>query len=81
MLQSDGTTRVGWQQTTAGLPQTSGEGAEVHELRNPVARSLERLKWFLWHGNVYQALQVRQSAEMDLEAAVADTRDSTARNS
>jgi len=69
---------AGWQQTAKGLPQTSTHGEKAHELRDPMARSLERLKWFLWHGNVYQALQVMQSAEMDLEAAVADTRESTA---
>jgi hypothetical protein len=28
------------------------------------------LKWFLWHGNVYKALQVVQSIEMELDAAV-----------
>jgi hypothetical protein len=43
-----------------------------------MTRSLERLKWFLWHGNVDQALQGMQSAGMDLEVAVADTRESTA---
>jgi hypothetical protein len=43
-----------------------------------VQRSLERLKWFLWHGNVYQALQVVQSAIMDLEVAVATSDDGTA---
>jgi hypothetical protein len=47
-------------------------------LRDLMARSLERLKWFLWYRNVYQALQVTQWGEMDLEAAVADTRESTA---
>jgi hypothetical protein len=34
-------------------------------------QELDRLKWFLWHGNVYKALQVVQSVEMDLDAAVA----------
>src|SRR5262249_36125149 len=36
-------------------------------------------KWFLWHGNVYQALQVMQSVEGDLEVAVAPSHDGTAR--
>jgi hypothetical protein len=48
-------------------------------VREPVRRSLERLKWFLWHGNVYQALQVVQSVAMDLEVAVATSGDGTAR--
>jgi hypothetical protein len=42
-------------------------------------RELERLKWFLWHGNVYKALQVVQSVELDLDAAVANSSDATAR--
>jgi hypothetical protein len=28
---------------------------EVLPLRDEVVRKLERLKWFLWHGNVFQA--------------------------
>jgi hypothetical protein len=31
------------------------------------ARQLERLKWFLWHGNVFRALQVVGDLEMDLD--------------
>jgi hypothetical protein len=73
-----GTKRVGWQQTAKGLLQTSSDGEETYRLRDPMSRSLERLKWFLWHRNVYQALQVIQSAEMDIEAAVAVTRETTA---
>jgi hypothetical protein len=30
-------------------------------------RQLERLKWFLWHGNVFRALQVVGDLEMDLD--------------
>jgi hypothetical protein len=30
------------------------------------ARQLERLKWFLWHGNVFRALQVVGDLEIDL---------------
>jgi len=51
----------------------------TYEFREPVRRSLERLKWFLWHGNVYQALQMVQSVAMDLEVAVATSPDATAR--
>jgi hypothetical protein len=32
-----------------------GRGA-AWELATEVARELERLKWFLWHGNVFRAL-------------------------
>ena len=31
-------------------------------LRDEVVRELERIKWFLWHGNVYQALEVLGSS-------------------
>jgi hypothetical protein len=40
---------------------------------------LERLKWYLWHGNVYKALQVVQAVEMDLDATVATSGHGTAR--
>ena len=32
-----------------------------------VADELERLKWFLWHGNVFGALQVVEDLEIDLD--------------
>jgi hypothetical protein len=67
------------QQTAKGLQQTTSDDAGTYHIREPVQRSLERLKWFLWHGNVYQALQVVQSAIMDLEVAVATSDDGTAR--
>jgi hypothetical protein len=35
-------------------------------LRESVVRAFERLKWFLWHGNVYRAFQVVELVEMDL---------------
>ena len=28
---------------------------------------MERLKWFLWHGNVFRALQVVADLELDLD--------------
>ena len=31
--------------------------------------ALESIKWYLWHGNVFQALQHLQFVEMDLEGA------------
>jgi hypothetical protein len=67
------------QQTAKGLPdQTSDEEAD-YPPREPVVRNLERLKWYLWHGNVFKALQVVQSVEMDLEAAVATSGHGTTR--
>src|SRR6266540_7367204 len=35
--------------------------------RADAARELERLKWFLWHGNVFRALQIVEELEMDLD--------------
>jgi hypothetical protein len=67
------------QQTAKGLPETTSDGEKTYTLREDVVRELERLKWFLWHGNVYKALQVVQSVEMDLDAAVANSSDATAR--
>jgi hypothetical protein len=59
------------QQTAKGLPQAIRDEEETYELRDVVMRSLERLKWFLWHGNVYRTFQVVQSVEMDLDVAAA----------
>jgi hypothetical protein len=67
------------QQTAKGLPDKTWDEEEDYPLRDPVVQELERLKWFLWHGNVYKALQVVQSVEMDLDAAVATSSDNTAR--
>ena len=32
-----------------------------------LAEELERLKWFLWHGNVFRALQVVDDLQIDLD--------------
>jgi hypothetical protein len=66
------------QQTAKGLPETASDGEDTYTLRDEVVRELERLKWVLWHGNVYRALQVVQSVEMDLNAAVVNTGHDTA---
>jgi hypothetical protein len=42
-------------------------------------KDLERIKWYLWHGNVFQALNELQSLEMDLDAAVFESKDENAR--
>jgi hypothetical protein len=39
-------------QTAKGLPLTIRDEEETYALREVVVRSLERLQWFLWHGNV-----------------------------
>jgi hypothetical protein len=60
------------QQTAKGLPEKTCDGEETYPLRDPVMRNLERLKWYLWHGNVFKALQVVESVALGLEAAVAN---------
>jgi hypothetical protein len=37
------------------------------DLATRVADELERLRWFLWHGNVFRALQVVEDLELDLD--------------
>jgi hypothetical protein len=66
------------QQSAKSLPLTIHDEEDTCVLREAVVRELERLKWFLWHGNVYRALQVVESVEMDLDVAAA-TGDGTAR--
>jgi hypothetical protein len=44
------------QQSAKSLPLTIQDEEETYVLREAVVRALERLKWFLWHGNVYGAL-------------------------
>jgi hypothetical protein len=67
------------QQTAKGLPEQTRDEEVDYPLRDPVVRDLERLKWYVWHGNVYKALQVAQSVEMDLDAAAATSGHATAR--
>ena len=67
------------QQTATGLPDKTDDVEEDYPLRDPVVRELARLKWFLWHGNVYKVLRVVQCSEMDLDAAVANNGHNTAR--
>jgi hypothetical protein len=55
-------------QSAKGLPERMGE-EEALVLRDEVLRQLERTKWFLWHGNAYQALKVLTDIHLDLELA------------
>jgi Plasmid pRiA4b ORF-3-like protein len=43
--------------------------AELHEILQSVLKTIESIKWYLWHGNVFQALRHLQFVEMDLEGA------------
>jgi hypothetical protein len=66
------------QQSAKSLPLAIQDEEDTYVLRDAVVRALERLKWFLWHGNVYRAFQVVESVEMDLDVA-ADLGNSNAR--
>jgi hypothetical protein len=43
------------------------KGLPEYEELECVPGELERIKWFLWHGNTYQALETLRFLEMDLE--------------
>ena len=66
-------------QIAKGLPEKAGEAEDQYELRAHVLQDLESLKWYLWHGNVFEALQELQGLEMDLDGAAFDTRNETAK--
>ena len=42
-------------------------------------KDLESVKWYLWHGNSFQALNKLQNLEMDLEAAVFESNNENTR--
>jgi hypothetical protein len=56
-------------QTAKGLPERLGEEEDKYELRTGVLNDLERIRRYLWHGNVFQALNELQSLEIALDAA------------
>lgn len=60
-------------------PGKVGEGEDQYELRARVLKDLESAKWYLWYGNVFQALNELQGLEMDVEGAAFETKDETAR--
>jgi hypothetical protein len=61
-------------QMTKGLAAESDPGSRPGEDEDgrldvsAVDKQLERLKWHLWHGNVYRALQLIEDLEWDIEA-------------
>ena len=61
-------------QTAKGTPETIGTGEEQYELRPKVLKQLASIKWYLWHGNVFQALHRLQDLKMDLDAAAFDSK-------
>ncbi len=44
------------------------KGVTVEHKGEDFEKELERVKWFLWHSNLYQALQVLEGLELDIDA-------------
>ena len=57
-------------QTAKGLAEKTLDGDDQHPLRQPVLDALESIKWYLWHGNVFQATKHLDMLEEDLAVAV-----------
>jgi len=45
-----------------------GQGSPGFELRDLALKELERIKWFLWHGNIFRALQTVSWLNMDIDS-------------
>ena len=50
----------------AQMAKELGSGGSGN-LASEAARQLQRVKWFLWHGNLFRALQVVEDLEEDLQ--------------
>ncbi|MEP6890575.1 MAG: ISKra4 family transposase, partial [Nitrospirota bacterium] len=61
----------------AEIPSTSGSDEEEKipnaEASQEMEKNLASLKWNLWHGNVYRALQLVEELEFDLEPITASS--------
>jgi hypothetical protein len=55
------------QRITVMRQMAKGLGAKGSQLRELAMKELERIKWFLWHGNVFRVLQTVQELLMDLD--------------
>jgi len=66
-------------QMAKGVPETAGKDGDQYELRPSLLKNLESLKWYLWHGNVFQALKTLEGLQMDVESAAFETKNGTAR--
>ena len=66
-------------QIAKGLPAKFDDADNQCELRPHVLKDLESIKWYLWHGNVFKALDELQGLGMDLDAATFETKNEAAR--
>ena len=53
---------------TVMCQMAKGLGPPGFELRELALKELERIKWFLWHGNTFRALQSVEDLLMDIDA-------------
>lgn len=58
-------------QMAKGLPKRLAE--DQSPLQGDVLKTLERIKWYLWHGNVFEALEKIESVEITLDMAALET--------
>ena len=65
-------------QTAKGLPEKGGGSDDPQVFRSDVLKDLESIKWYLWHGNTFQALNKLQDLELDLEMAVFESKNENA---
>jgi hypothetical protein len=66
-------------QMAKGVPETVGKDEDQYELRPSLLKNLESLKWYLWHGNVFQAWKTLEGLQRDVENAAFETKNETAR--
>ncbi|OTE95853.1 hypothetical protein BCS42_14620 [Crenothrix sp. D3] len=66
-------------QTAKGLPLTFDYDNQTYPLREPTLKTIESIKWYLWHGNTYQAIEHLDTLEMELETANEQGNDSVTR--
>ena len=52
---------------TVMLQMAKGLGGNGSESREIAFKELERIKWFLWHGNLFRALETVDDLFMDLD--------------
>jgi hypothetical protein len=62
---------------TVMLQMAKGLGVKGTELREIALKELERIKWFLWHGNVYRALETVDDLAMDLDTEEPTAKETT----
>ncbi len=63
-------------QTAKGLPITFDYDNQTYPLREPTLKAIESIKWYLWHGNTYEAIEHIDTLEMVLDTTDTGNKDS-----